>query len=243
MKKIIPITREITFRTMIGEITELELSIEHDKPSEDNVVEGSLLIKGLYKMTNASQIEEEINEKLPITIELADKYSTTNIETSIDDFYYEIINDNILRVSVTIAVNGLEEQEEVDSVYTEAKELELDLEPVRNNSTNFMALTDKPEVKSNEFAEEIPVVIKTPDINLEIKEPPVKEDSMGSIFSALEHTEETFSTYFVYIVRENDTIDSILAKYQMTKEELSNYNEIDNIKLGSKLIIPCMTHE
>ncbi|MEG2564528.1 MAG: LysM peptidoglycan-binding domain-containing protein [Bacilli bacterium] len=243
MKKIIPITREITFRTMIGEITELELSIEHDKPSEDNVVEGSLLIKGLYKMTNASQIEEEINEKLPITIELADKYSTTNIETSIDDFYYEIINDNILRVSVTIAVNGLEEQEEVDSVYTEAKELELDLEPVRNNSTNFMALTDKPEVKSNEFAEEIPVVIKTPDINLEIKEPLVKEDSMGSIFSALEHTEETFSTYFVYIVRENDTIDSILAKYQMTKEELSNYNEIDNIKLGSKLIIPCMTHE
>ncbi|MEG2283756.1 MAG: LysM peptidoglycan-binding domain-containing protein [Bacilli bacterium] len=243
MKKIIPITREITFRTMIGEITELELSIEHDKPSEDNVVEGSLLIKGLYKMTNASQIEEEINEKLPITIELADKYSTTNIETAIDDFYYEIINDNILRVSVTIAVNGLEEQEEVDSVYTEAKELELDLEPVRNNSTNFMALTDKPEVKSNEFAEEIPVVIKTPDINLEIHEPPVKEDSMGSIFSALEHTEETFSTYFVYIVRENDTIDSILAKYQMTKEELSNYNEIDNIKLGSKLIIPCMTHE
>ena len=38
--------------------------------------------------------------------------------------------------------------------------------------------------------------------------------------------------------RENDTIDSICSKYGVTKEELSNYNELKDIKFGDKLIVP-----
>ena len=45
-------------------------------------------------------------------------------------------------------------------------------------------------------------------------------------------------TYRVYIVRENDTVDSIVEKYQITKEELSKYNILNNISIGDKLIIP-----
>ena len=38
-------------------------------------------------------------------------------------------------------------------------------------------------------------------------------------------------------------IESIIEKYQTTKEELQNYNDLTNVKVGSKLIIPCASRE
>ena len=46
--------------------------------------------------------------------------------------------------------------------------------------------------------------------------------------------EEKYVTYRVYKVLENDNLDTILTKYSITKEELSEYNDIENIKSGDK---------
>ena len=67
--------------------------------------------------------------------------------------------------------------------------------------------------------------------------------SVGSIFSSIASNEETFSTYYVYIVRENDTLEFIMDKYKVTRELLQNYNDLNDIKIGSKLIIPCANNE
>lgn len=50
--------------------------------------------------------------------------------------------------------------------------------------------------------------------------------------------EDSFNTYKVYIVRDNDTLESILEKYNITKEELSEYNDLKELKIGDKLVIP-----
>jgi len=50
--------------------------------------------------------------------------------------------------------------------------------------------------------------------------------------------EEKYVTYRVYKVTEADTIDTIITKYNVTKEMLSDYNNIENIMPGDKLIIP-----
>lgn len=50
--------------------------------------------------------------------------------------------------------------------------------------------------------------------------------------------EEKYVTYRVYKVLDNDTLDSILTKYNITKEILADYNNIENITPGDKLIIP-----
>ena len=59
-----------------------------------------------------------------------------------------------------------------------------------------------------------------------------------SIFDTIS-SDETFVTYYVYIVREQDTLEYITDKYKVTKEDLSLYNDIENIKPGTKIIIPC----
>ncbi|MBQ1812958.1 MAG: LysM peptidoglycan-binding domain-containing protein [Bacilli bacterium] len=58
------------------------------------------------------------------------------------------------------------------------------------------------------------------------------------IYKTFDSNNETYVTYNVHIVRDDDNIDSICQKYGVDKEELSYYNDISSIKLGDKLIVP-----
>ena len=49
---------------------------------------------------------------------------------------------------------------------------------------------------------------------------------------------ESYETYSICIIREGDTIESILEKYSVTKEELEEYNDLSELRMGMKLIIP-----
>ena len=53
-----------------------------------------------------------------------------------------------------------------------------------------------------------------------------------------ETTKDSYVTYKVYIVRENDTIESIIEKYDVSLDELKKYNVVNDIKIGDKIIIP-----
>jgi len=50
--------------------------------------------------------------------------------------------------------------------------------------------------------------------------------------------DSNFVTYRIYIMKDGDTIDAILNKYGITKEELESYNDLNELKLGDKIIIP-----
>ena len=65
-----------------------------------------------------------------------------------------------------------------------------------------------------------------------------RDDSLvGDLFSNLDNT-ESYTTYYVYVVKEEDTIDKIISLYGVTKEDIESYNDITNINPGDKIIIP-----
>lgn len=278
MKKVVPFTKTISFRTMIAEITDIE--VNHTLAlNENHEVVGDILVDGKYKMTDASQIEEEFHYKLPFTIDIDEKYNLDNLEIIISDFYFEIINEEDLKINVEIEMDGIEEnklpklEEKKESLEEVSEVLDTEEDFVRNKEDDILIPVEieekkeKLEVPQNnplhKLAEEIKKDILTEDIPLvevtkqeakkEIKKETtgVKQEkdnntsstNMSSIFSSLASSEETFSTYYVYMVRETDTIESIIDKYQTTKEELQNYNDLTNVKVGSKLIIPCASCE
>lgn len=278
MKKVVPFTKTISFRTMIAEITDIE--VNHTLAlNENHEVVGDILVDGKYKMTDASQIEEEFHYKLPFTIDIDERYNLDNLEIIISDFYFEIINEEDLKINVEIEMDGIEEnklsklEEKRNSLEEVSEVLDTEEDFVRNKEDDILIPVEieekkeKLEVPQNnplhKLAEEIKKDILTEDIPLvevtkqeakkEIKKETtsVKQEkdnntsstNMSSIFSSLASSEETFSTYYVYMVRETDTIESIIDKYQTTKEELQNYNDLTNVKVGSKLIIPCASRE
>ena len=59
----------------------------------------------------------------------------------------------------------------------------------------------------------------------------------NNIFNSF-NEEEKYVTYKVYRVLDTDNIDKIMEKYNVTKEELMNYNNIEDLHPGDKLIIP-----
>jgi len=278
MKKVVPFTKTISFRTMIAEITDIE--VNHTLAlNENHEVVGDILVDGKYKMTDASQIEEEFHYKLPFTIDIDERYNLDNLEIIISDFYFEIINEEDLKINVEIEMDGIEEnklpklEEKRNSLEEVSEVLDTEEDFVRNKEDDILIPVEIEEKKEklevpqdnplHKLAEEIKKDILTEDIPLvevtkqeakkEIKKETtsVKQEkdnntsstNMSSIFSSLASSEETFSTYYVYMVRETDTIESIIEKYQTTKEELQNYNDLTNVKVGSKLIIPCASRE
>lgn len=261
MKRTVPFSKTITFRTMIAEITNIEVT--HDlKLKDDYEISGDILVDGTYKMTDASQIEEEFHYKLPFTIEVDSKYDTSNLEIIISDFYFEIINEEDLKINIEIEMAGLKEKEveiissklSLDDELLE-NETEIEIEKlVRNDELESYQipveidddyLKEEDKLLSNlekELKEDLSLNYKSPKVEI-LKEKTVENNNVGSIFSNISSSEETFSTYYVYIVRENDTVEEIIDKYKTTKEELLNYNDLNDIKIGSKLIIPCTNNE
>lgn len=203
MKKVIPFTKTLTFKTMINEITDIE--IKHNLKLEDNnEIKGDILVNGKYKITEASLNEEDFNFNLPFVIAIDPKYNIDDIEINIDDFNFDIINEEELKLDVEIGLYNIYEKEE-------RKEIE-ELESI-----------------------EIPVEQEELIENMEIKE----DNNISNIFTNITSNTETFSSYHVYIIRESDTLEYIMDKYNVTKEELADYNDLNNIKTGTKLIIPC----
>ena len=221
MKKAVSFSKTITFKTMIAEIT--DISVKHTLELRNNSeIEGDILVDGKYKRTEASSLEEEFHYKLPFVIAVDDKYNTDDIDITIDDFNFEIINEEDLKINVEIGIDRIYEKE---LIREEVEEIPVEIDE---------------DIEKVELDEKEPLDKLEQELEKDDKEEKVIENNnLGSIFSNLTSSDETYSTYSVYIVRENDTLDEIINKYKITKEELSDYNDLDSIKIGTKLIIPC----
>ena len=213
MKQKIPFTKDITFKTKIGEITSISLDNDLALKGED-LISGSFYLSGTYKMLESSTSAQEYSYKIPCDIAISSVYDTFDASIDIDDFYYEIIDDQILRINIVVAIEGLSLKEEEQQ---ENNKEELKEEIIESKEE------DKPIEK--EVKEE-----RTSNSFMEVKEK-VKTEN------------DTYLTYKVYIVTEDDTVDTIIEKYNITKEDLSDYNDLENIKTGTKLVIPSKNND
>ena len=205
MKKIVPFKKDIEFNNNIAEIS--SISLEHTlKLQEENLVSGEFIISGTYKMTEASLNVDPFEYKLPFDISIDKKYDTEKVNVDINDFYYEVINNEILSINIEIVLDNLEEKQ-------------IEKEVVNVPEEKIEVLEDREELDEN------------------ISENNVSNQEVKNIFSGLEENER-YSVYKVYIVTENDTVESIMQKYDITRENLEAYNDLNNLKIGDKLIIP-----
>lgn len=224
MKKIVSFKKDLLFKTKVSEIT--SISLEHKIIStSDDLVSGEFLINGEYKMTEGSINREKYDFNLPFDIALNSKYDTSTLKVDIDNFDYEIVNNELLNVSIDLLIEA-EEKEEIREIKEEPKiidnddrEIELEKNIVKDNIIN----------EDNSIVENNPI-INEENININ------NNINTNNLFNV--EGNETYKTYYVYVVKEEDTIDKILDKYKITKEDLELYNDITNIKPLDKIIIP-----
>ena len=61
-----------------------------------------------------------------------------------------------------------------------------------------------------------------------------------TVFDNMDASSETYKSYKVYIVREGDDLEFIMEKYATTKETIEQYNDLKELKIGDKIIIPSL---
>lgn len=125
-------------------------------------------------------------------------------------------------------------QEPVTSMEENTELLELtdqDLtEAVPNQEIIHQAV---PEKESVVFPAQ-PIPVEVTNLGTDKNEP----NDLPSIFSNLADSSDTFCKYHVYIMRESDTLETVISKYQTSRDALAEYNDLDTLPVGSKLIVP-----
>lgn len=266
MKKIISFEKELDFPSMIGEITSISLD-NNLKFIDQNSVAGNFNIKGTYKMTEASTLEEKFTYDIPVDITLVETFDLSSVKVSIDNFYYEIVNDDILKCNIDVLIDGIEQiiiEDEEELKTEEIEQIKLEQEKqeeidIRECDGDKKEEKEEKQIKEIEEINEIETFAFKPveetkkldkELNItekeeenEIEENIHENNNISSLFEAFESTEETFKTYSIYILRKDDTLESIMDKYNVTKEELSDYNDLNNLEIGMKLIIPSTINE
>ena len=214
MKKIIPLNNVLEFSTDVAKI--MAISLEHEIKKDEDCIQGEFFISGEYKITDGQLENDKFSFELPFDIALGCDYKLDTMVVDIDDFRYELVGHNKLKVNIDLYVDGEEEVLPVEVEEDNRKEDNSDMIEETDNKEEL--ILDRPDDK----------------VENEISDSEKQEDSIFSGFNE----QEVYVTYRVYRVCEGDTIDKIMEKYNISKEELANYNSIDNIKAGDKLIIP-----
>lgn len=247
MKNIIPFRKDVIFKTNLSEIT--SISLENTLNLKDDVISGEFIVSGEYKISDRSTTVEPFEIKLPFEIAIDERYDTEKANIDIDDFYYEIVNNNVLAISIDVLIDHLKEKPivELDDLTEVTPVIEIlnkDSEGEENELENlFNENEERNNIKEGiiEEVKEIEETIKIDDVilpnNLENNKEEIK-DKIDSIFNQISNNSEVYVTYNVYILRDGDSIDNILEKYNTTEEELKKYNDLSNLKLGDKIIIP-----
>lgn len=243
MKQIIPFKKDIIFKTNLSEIT--SISLEHNLQVEDGGVVGNFMVSGDYKIADDSKNTENFSFDIPFSISIDERYLLDKVTADINDFYYEVINNSILSINIEVILDKLEERplmEEVELVRNEEFDNFETLEV--SNDYDIKNEENVTEEKGNEIMPENKNEIETVD-NQSVEDRKDVIDTTAevkSLFELFDDSSEEYLTYKVYMVREEDTIETITLKYGITKEQLENYNDIREIKIGDKLIIPAFTN-
>lgn len=230
MKQIIPFKKELPFKTKVSEITSISLERELEV-LDDGIVSGVFHITGDYKMNEGSINREKYSFDLPFDITLDPRYDINTVNADIEDFYYDVINEDTLKVNIDLFIEA-EYLPEEPKVVEEVDVTEEKTDDMRTNEE------ENNDIVEEDIKEDMPQIdeVKVTEVN-DTQDRDDTVDIGKDLFSNLDNT-ETYTTYYVYIVKDDDTVEKILTKYDIAKEDFENYNDINNIKAGDKVIIP-----
>ena len=213
MNCIVPFAKDIEFNTNISEIT--SISLEHEITVNESALLGNFLLSGEYKSHEVSVNTDAFNFTLPFDVALPENLDKTTINFDINDFTYSIKDNNQLHVEIEFVVNGEETRRNKDNdmkTIASQEPLELDIsdENIREDSNSNKSEVSEPIVKENE----------------------------ENVLGMASESDETFVTYKIHIVKNGENVNSICADYKELGNLISEYNDLSDIHVGDKIIIP-----
>lgn len=234
MKQVIPFYKEIVFKNNIASI--LNVSLEHEESILEGEISGNFILTGEYKIHNDTTEVESFRYKLPFTALISDDMNRDTISIDIESFSYEQIEDDVLRIDIDFSI-----EYEVNLEDDEVEVLEDEFDKIDREIDEILGLNKNDEERDIFDIEDVgddkdmvvPLIVEEKEEKLEVPVETIIEETKEGISN-----KEEYVTYYVYVVKESDTLEQILKTYNVSLEYLKEYNDIKDIKLGDKIIIP-----
>jgi len=236
MNEVFILEHVFSFDNHIHEVT--SIAIEHKFDVEAGRCVGEFIISGDYRLHEVSINKEDFNFKLPFETEVRNNINLDSLEVEINDFTYELKEDTL---SVHVEYSIRAEQGLIE--FADEEDLE---EFLNNNDAEVIELeAEERETIIEEIKEEVNEILNNEEEitqPIPIMEPPTieKEEERineESIINSI-NSEESYVTYHVHTVISSDTFESVANQYNISINEIKRLNNIEELSLGLKLIIP-----
>lgn len=254
------IEKELLFKNNIKDIT--SISLDSDYKIENSSLVGNFIISGEYKIHEVSINREKFNFKIPFNIEIDKDIDKKTIKLEITNFVYDYKQDELI-VNIDYEILGdresvllFDDEESLDEFLNkrEVEVIDTRLDEIKNtterksidkieekeldtNIKNKIELNDSQNNTRLDNNDNLDDLENKIDI-IEPKEEEREQINTNEIINSIDTNNDKFITYKVYKIHENETLESIVIKYHTTIDDLKEYNDLSNLNIGDKIIIP-----
>ena len=221
----IPFYKDLPFKTKIAEIC--SISLEQDVSINEKELLGDFIISGDYKNLDINVDTVPFSFVIPFSVDLENDIDLDTLKYEIYDFKYDILDDEILNIMISFHVEADKKINFNTDIFERVDKEEL----LKSDELNV--LSSKSDINSLLFDDEKINDINDSNNSLDSE----REDNSANLISSND-LEDDYITYHIHMVKLNDTIESISKEYRIDKDELVEINDITNINIGDKLIIP-----
>ncbi len=255
MKENKHIEKELLFKNNVKDIT--SISLDSNYKVEGQKIVGNFIIEGEYKIHEVSINKEKFDFKIPFSYELNNDIDTKTIKVDITNFIYDYKKDELI-VNIDYEITGdkksvllFDDEESLDEFLSKREIEVIDIRDTSKEENNKEEKDENKDRKSIDKIEEKEIIDSKKELSLEdTREEPNNENiniieeedrdkiETDSIINSINNNNDNFVTYKIYKIHENETLESIVIKYHTTIDDLKEYNDLNNLNIGDKIIIP-----
>ena len=252
MKENKHIEKELLFKNNVKDIT--SISLDSNYKVEGQKIVGNFIIEGEYKIHEVSINKEKFDFKIPFSYELNNDIDTKTIKVDITNFIYDYKKDELI-VTIAYEITGdkksvlfFDDEESLDEFLSKR---EVEVIDIRDTSKEENKKGENKDRKSIDKIEEKEIIDAKKELSLEDTREEPNNDNINiieeedrdkietdSIINSINNNNDNFVTYKIYKIHENETLESIVIKYHTTIDDLKEYNDLNNLNIGDKIIIP-----
>lgn len=255
MKENKHIEKELLFKNNVKDIT--SISLDSNYKVEGQKIVGNFIIEGEYKIHEVSINKEKFDFKIPFSYELNNDIDTKTIKVDITNFIYDYKKDELI-VNIDYEITGdkksvllFDDEESLDEFLSKREIEVIDIRDTSKEENNKEEKDENKDRKSIDKIEEKEIIDSKKELSLEDTREEPNNDNINfieeedrdkietdSIINSINNNNNNFVTYKIYKIHENETLESIVIKYHTTIDDLKEYNDLNNLNIGDKIIIP-----
>lgn len=211
-------------------------SINYKMESQGMRAIGSIMINGEYKDNTTKKVFRESID-LDILAQFEKITDKRDFHVKVEDFDYSLNGGDLALVIQACVYGVLDDEDRVIDTSMTRTETSHDVVDEIEDLLREDDLETHQDIKEL-YQEVVPVVELSQSEPVQVSQTPTQTHNETMNAQDIEQDDEDLGTYYLYIVQDGDTYQSIASRYQVDEYKLKDYNHDRSLMKGTIVIVP-----